>query len=267
MAKLFIKQAEQYAAARPNYPIKLFEFIASKTPCHDLAWDVGAGSGQASRSLAGIYKKVIATDTSSKQLEFAAKLPNVRYELTPPVMSSSEIEQLVAPESSVDLVTVAQALHWFDLTSFYSNVKHVLKKPNGVIAAWCYTNPEVNAAVDEVFQRYYEEKLGPYWDKARRLVEDGYRGIEFPFEKVEDDDESTESQSFPVRFVAEREMVLEEYVTYLRSSSAYQTAKEKGVELLTAEIEGEFADSWKEDGKEKKTVRYPIHLLIGKVGN
>ncbi|CAH8264317.1 unnamed protein product [Arabidopsis lyrata] len=69
--------------------------------------------------------------TSSKQLEFAAKLPNVRYELTPATMSSSEVEKLVAPESSVDLVTVAQALHWFELTTFYSNVKHVLKKPNG----------------------------------------------------------------------------------------------------------------------------------------
>ncbi|CAE5991068.1 unnamed protein product [Arabidopsis arenosa] len=262
MAKLFIKQAEQYAAARPNYPTKLFDFIASKTPCHDLAWDVGAGSGQASRSLAGIYKNVIATDTSSKQLEFAAKLPNVRYELTPATMSSS----LVAPESSVDLVTVAQALHWFELTTFYSNVKHVLKKPNGVIAAWCYTNPEVNAAVDKIFRRFYDEKLGPYWDKARRLVEDGYRGIEFPFEKVDDDDDSTESQSLPVRFVTEREMVFEEYTTYLRSTSAYQTAKEKGLELLTAEMEAEFADSWKEDGEEKKVVRFPIHLLIGRVG-
>ncbi|KAJ0259394.1 hypothetical protein HA466_0057550 [Hirschfeldia incana] len=264
MAKFFINQAKQYAAARPSYPIQLFEFIASKTPCHDLVWDVGAGSGQASRSLAGIYKNVIATDTSSKQLEFAAKLPNVRYELTPPVMSLSEIEQLVAPESSVDLVTVAQALHWFDLPTFYSNVKHVLKKPNGVIAAWCYTNPEVNAAVDEVFQRFYEERLGPYWDKARRLVEDGYKGIEFPFEKIVD--ESTESQTFPVRFVTEREMGIEEFLTYLRSSSAYQTAKDKGVELLTAEMEGEFVSSWKEDGKEKKVVRFPIYLLIGRVG-
>lgn len=208
---------------------------------------------------------MIATDTSSKQLEFAAKLPNVRYQLTPPVMSSSEIEQIVAPESSVDLVTVAQALHWFELATFYSNVKHVLKKPNGVIAAWCYTNPEVNAAVDEVFRRFYEERLGPYWDKARRLVEDGYRGIEFPFEKIMDD-ESPESQSFPVRFVTEREMVLEEFMTYLRSSSAYQTAKKKGFELLTAEMEGEFACSWKEDGKEKKVVRFPIYLLIGRVG-
>ncbi|CAH8265556.1 unnamed protein product [Arabidopsis lyrata] len=265
MAKLFIKQAEQYAAARPSYPTKLFEYLASKTPCHDLAWDVGAGSGQASRWLAGIYKNVIATDTSSKQLEFAARLPNVRYEITPPTMSSSEIEKLVAPESSVDLVTVAQALHWFDLTNFYSNVKHVLKKPDGVIAAWCYTNPEVNAAVDKVFQRFYDEKLGPHWDKARRLVEDGYRGIEFPFEKV-DNDESTESQSLPIRFVTEKEMVYEEYMTYLRSSSAYQTAKEKGLELLTTEMEGKFADSWKEDGKEKKVVRFPIHLLIGRVG-
>lgn len=180
------------------------------------------------------------------------------------MLSLSEIEQLVAPESSVDLVTVAQALHWFDLPTFYSNVKHVLKKPDGVFAAWCYTNPEINAAVDEVFRRFYEEKLGPYWDKARRLVEGGYKEIEFPFEKIVD--ESTESQTFPVRFVTEREMGIEEFLTYLRSSSAYQTAKDKGVELLTAEMEGEFVGSWKEDGEEKKVVRFPIYLLIGRVG-
>ena len=51
MAELFIKQAEQYAEGRPTYPQELFDFIASKTPSHDLAWDVGAGSGQAARSV------------------------------------------------------------------------------------------------------------------------------------------------------------------------------------------------------------------------
>ncbi|CAN8284716.1 unnamed protein product [Cochlearia groenlandica] len=264
MAKLFIKQAEQYASARPGYPTKLFEYIVSKTPCHDLAWDVGAGSGQASCSLARIYKNVVATDTSSKQIEFATKLPNIHYKLTPPSMSLSDIENIVAPKSSVDLVTVAQALHWFDLETFYAHVKHVLKKPHGVIAAWCYTNPVVNPAVDEVFNRFYKDKLGPYWDKARRIVEDEYRGIEFPFEKF--DDESTESQRLPIRFETEKEMMYEEFMTYLRSSSAYQTAKEKGVELLNAEMEEEFVDSWKKDGKEKKIVMFPIYLLIGKVG-
>ncbi|XP_010543932.1 PREDICTED: putative methyltransferase DDB_G0268948 [Tarenaya hassleriana] len=262
MANLFIKQAGEYAAARPNYPTKLFEFIASKTPCHDLAWDVGTGSGQAVSSLARIYKNVVATDTSPSQLEFAPKLPNARYQLTPPVMSLSEIAGLVAPESSADLVTVAQALHWFDLPTFYGHVKHVLKKPHGVFAAWCYTNPEVNSAVDEVFRRYYSESLGPYWDKARRLVEDEYRSIEFPFEAV-DGEVSTE----PMRFAAEREMGMEEYMTYLRSSSAYQTAREKGLELLTPEMEAEFAGSWEEDGEEKKVVRFPIFLRIGKVGD
>jgi hypothetical protein len=51
MAELFIKQAENYAEGRPCYPPELFDFIASKTPSQDLAWDVGTGNGQAARSV------------------------------------------------------------------------------------------------------------------------------------------------------------------------------------------------------------------------
>lgn len=51
MANLFLKQAKQYVATRPSYPPELFDFIASKTPRRDLAWDVGTGNGQAAASV------------------------------------------------------------------------------------------------------------------------------------------------------------------------------------------------------------------------
>ncbi|KAG7958824.1 hypothetical protein I3843_10G038100 [Carya illinoinensis] len=185
MAELLIKQAELYNEARPSYPPELFEFIASKTPCQDLAWDVGTGSGQAARSLAGIYKNVIATDTSSKQLALAPRLPNVRYQHAPPTMSAAKLECNIAPQSSIDIVTVATFLHWFDLPRFYQQVKWVLKKPHGVMAAWSYTMPEVNDKVDVVFQHFYDNVAGPYWEPARKLWDDKYRTIDFPFEPVD----------------------------------------------------------------------------------
>ncbi|KAI9160644.1 hypothetical protein LWI28_010232 [Acer negundo] len=262
MAKLFIKQAKQYAETRPSYPPQLFQFIASKTPLHDLAWDVGTGNGQAAQSLAGIYKNVIATDTSPKQLEFATKLPNIKYQVTPPIMSSSELEQIVAAQASLDLVTVAQALHWLDLPKFYKDVKWVLKKPHGVIATWCYTVPQVNNSVDSVFVPFYRINAEPYWEPPRKLVDDKYTNIDFPFEPVDGTDNTG-----PFEYVIEKSMDLESYFTYLRSWSAYQTAKDKGVELLTDDVIDNFKRAWNEDGQGQKVVRYPVYLRIGRVGN
>ncbi|KAL5546510.1 hypothetical protein UlMin_006197 [Ulmus minor] len=263
MAELFIKQAKQYAETRPDYPKELFEFIASKTPDHDLAWDVGTGSGQAAQSLAMIYKKVIATDTSPKQLEFAEKLPNIHYKQTPPTMSTNELEEKVTPKSTLDLITVAQALHWFDLPNFYNQVKWALKKPNGVVAAWCYTLPRVNHSVDAVLDPFYTVDTKPYWDPLRRLVEQEYREIEFPFEALDG-----VQNTGPFEFASEKVMDLEEFLMYIRSWSAYETAKGKGVELLGNGVIEEFKRAWGDGGNEnKKVVKFPVFLRIGKVGN
>ncbi|KAL6197652.1 hypothetical protein ACLB2K_033258 [Fragaria x ananassa] len=244
MANLFLKQSKQYAVGRPGYPEKLFQFIASKAAAHDLAWDVGTGTGQAARSLAEIFKNVVATDTSQAQLECATKLPNVRYVHTSAVLTIPEIEQKVlAPKSSVDLVTIAQALHWFDLPSFYEQVKWVLKKPNGVIAAWCYTLPRVNNNVDTLFDRFYSIDVEPYWEPPRKLVDNKYSTIDFPFEPV-----SGEVSTGPFEFAAETLMGLDDFFTYLRSWSAYQTAKDKGVELLNEDVMEQFKQAWNVDG-------------------
>ncbi|KAL8142967.1 hypothetical protein V2J09_015999 [Rumex salicifolius] len=261
MAELFVKQAQEYADNRPTYPPDLFRFIASKTPKHHVVWDVGTGSGQAMIPLAEIYKSAIGTDTSEKQLEHAPKLANVRYLKTPPETTTEYLQENVAHESTVDLVTIAQAIHWFDLPKFYSQVRWILKKPDGVIAAWCYTTPEVNAAVDGVFQHFYNVCSGPFWEEQRKLVDDKYMSIEFPFEAVE----GVEGTG-PVEFTAEKAMSLEKYLSYIRSWSAYNTAKERGVELLGEDVVANFKAAWDEDGGGVKIVRFPVYLRIGKAG-
>jgi ubiquinone/menaquinone biosynthesis C-methylase UbiE len=87
-------------------------------------------------------------------------------------------------DRSVNLVTVAQAAHWFDFDRFYPEVKRVLK-PGGVVALWAYglnlvQDPEVNRLIHE----FYAETVGPYWPPERRLVEEAYRTIPFPFEEI-----------------------------------------------------------------------------------
>ncbi|KAK4392521.1 putative methyltransferase DDB [Sesamum angolense] len=197
MAQLFIKQAKQYSVGRPSYPQELFHFIASKTlsprPCmgcrHRKRPSCQIFLTQKHHfpdQLANIYKNVVATDTSPKQLEFAVKLPNIRYQCTSPSMSMAELQDNIGSESSFDLVTIAQAMHWFDLPTFYQQVKWVLKKPNGVIAAWCYTVPEVSPTVDSLFNRFYTIDAGPYWESPRALVDQKYETIHFHLSQLMD---------------------------------------------------------------------------------
>ncbi|GMN60952.1 hypothetical protein TIFTF001_030035 [Ficus carica] len=158
-------------------------------------------------------------------------------------MSISEVEQKIAPKSSMDLVTAAQTLHWLDLPSFYQQVKWVLKKTHGVIAVWCYTVPKVNSAV-------------------RKVVDDEYRTIDFPFEPV-DGLENTGA----VEFVYVKVMDLDQFFAYIRSWSAYQMAKDKGFELLRNNVIERFKCAWSEDDNDQKVVKFPVHLKIGRVGN
>ncbi|KAK1422025.1 hypothetical protein QVD17_24866 [Tagetes erecta] len=260
MAEGFVKQAKQYSEARPRYPPEMFDFIASKTPCHDVAWDVGTGNGQAATSLVSIYKSVVATDTSKKQLEFAPKLSNIRYECTSPNMSMSELEEKIGPESSVDLVTVAQALQWFDLDTFYNQVKWILKKPSGVIAVWCYTLPNIDDEVDLVLQKSYMESKSYLVGLAREMIEDKFANIKFPFDPVAGCDHTG-----PFEFQTKKLMTLDELFTFIRSASPYQTAREQGVELLNDGVIEEFKRAWKEDANCQKNVVFPVYLRIGKL--
>ncbi|XP_068661061.1 uncharacterized protein [Aristolochia californica] len=259
MANLFNKQADLYSETRPTYPDDLFEFIASKTSNHLLAWDVGAGNGQAAVALARIYEKVVGTDTSAQQLSHAPKLPNVRYQQTAATISIPELEQAVAPRASVDLVTVAQAFHWFDLPSFYEQVNWILRRPGGVLAVWCYTEPQVDDAVDDVFWKLYKES-GPFWAPQRQMVDDRYRSVDFPFDPVEG-----EGHTGPFEFKGGKWMNLDKFLTYVRSWSAYQTAKEKGMELLKEEVIQDFQRAWGGDGSALKLVKFPVHLRIGRI--
>ncbi|KAM7270740.1 hypothetical protein ACFE04_029954 [Oxalis oulophora] len=265
MAELFLKQAKEYRQSRPNYPPELFRFIASKTPHHDLAWDAGTGSGQAAQSLSCIYKKVIATDTSPTQLEFAPKISNIHYQQTPPLMSISELQQVIASNSSVDLVTVATAIHWFDIPNFYEQVKFVLKKPNGVIAAWTYTaSMRISPFVDPLLEEFYRTDCKPYWANlaVTELVDSKYRDLNFPFEAVDGEDHTG-----PFEFTIERVMGLDDLFELIKSWSAYPAAKDKGVELLNEDVIERFKSAWDKDGCGQKNVKFPVYLRIGKVGN
>lgn len=169
----FSARAADYGAFRPHYPTTLFSRLAAETRERRLAWDVGTGSGQALAGLRAHYAQVVASDASLAQLGEARRRGHDGL-----IAARAECAPLSA--SSVDLVTVAQALHWFDLPSFFAEVERVLK-PGGVLAAWTYNLFAITPAVDAEIERFYAEDVGAWWPADRRHVENAYADIELPW--------------------------------------------------------------------------------------
>ena len=172
----FSAVASAYAAHRPDYPPALFAYLASVAPARDVAWDCGTGSGQAALGLARHFARVVATDASARQLESARPHRRVEYR-------AAAAEASGLPDAAADVVTAAQALHWFDRERFWAEARRVLA-PGGVLAVWCYLLFRVDAAVDAAVRRFYGDVVGPYWPPERSLVERGYATIAFPFDEL-----------------------------------------------------------------------------------
>ena len=175
MKDLFSSHSSAYAAFRPHYPQDLYDFIFNHIKSFDNAWDTGTGNGQAAFELAKRFQKVYATDISAGQIENAVGASNIQY--------SIGCETVTLPDHFVDLITVAQAIHWFNREKFYAEVKRVAK-PGAVVAVWGYGLLSVNTEIDLIIRDFYKSIIGPYWDPERRLIDDAYKTIEFPFSEV-----------------------------------------------------------------------------------
>jgi SAM-dependent methyltransferase len=243
----FSRQAPDYARYRPTYPAELFAWLTNIAPSRGTAWDCGTGSGQAAVGLAAHFEHVIATDPSRKQLEHAEPHPRVEYRAAPAEVS-------LLDTASVDLVSVAQAIHWFDLERFYTEAKRVLK-PGGVIAAWTYTLLDVEAGIDALLTDFYRNVVGPYWPPERRMVDDRYRSLPFPFAPIA-----------PPAFEIRTDWSRDDLLGYLGTWSATQACiKATGADPL-AEFARRLAPLWP-DPVQVKTLRWPLHLRVGRHTN
>lgn len=174
----FSSHAATYAEHRVSYPPELFEFLSTQIENHQLVWDCGTGNGQAAVQLAQFFEKVYATDPSAAQIENAFLRPNIEFKV-------EKAEDCSLPDHSADLITVAQALHWFNFESFYKQVNRVLK-PGGVFAAWCYDRPHSDdKRIDEIIAHMHDNIVGPFWQQENLMVEREYIDIPFPFREIE----------------------------------------------------------------------------------
>jgi ubiquinone/menaquinone biosynthesis C-methylase UbiE len=239
----FSKKADQYAKFRPDYPDALFDFLLSLVPRRGNAWDCGTGNGQVAVRLAAFFEQVEATDISSSQLDHALLHERIVYSVQP-------AERTSFPDGHFDLITVAQAIHWFDFDAFYREVDRSIR-PGGVLAVIGYELIRISPAVDLVLDAFYRDVVGPFWDRERRYIDERYRTIPFPYPDV----------AVPV-FVNEVEWTFDHLIGYIGTWSAvkhYQ--KERGqdpVELVYARLR----EGW--GGLGTRAGRFPILLRVAR---
>jgi len=240
----FSKQSQTYAQYRPQYPEEIYAYLASLAPGRSLAWDCGTGNGQAAIGLAKYFDKVYATDASAEQISRAYGHPNVEYHVEP-------AEHTSLADVSVDLVTVAVAIHWFSFDDFYREVKRVLK-PKSILAAWTYHLPEIAPAIDPLLNRYYEEILNGFWPERIRYLHEKYKTLPFPFEEI-----------LPPAFEMQADWNLSQLAGFLDSWSATQRYKEqKGSHPLEV-IWEPLLQAWGNE-REPRLIRWPLHFRIGR---
>ncbi|KFK28813.1 hypothetical protein AALP_AA7G052200 [Arabis alpina] len=255
-----VYEADIYLDARPTYPTDWYSKLAALSHHHHLAWDAGTGNGQAAIGIAEHYDRVVATDLSETMIKLGKPNPKVTYHHTPSSMTEDEIVDLIGGENSVDLITVATAVHWFDLQKFYAIVNRLLRKPGGIIAVWSYnTDMVVSPEFDSVMTRF-NNKTVPYckFPESQYFL-DGYKTLPFPFKSV-----GLGLEGKPIELEMKKTVSFEGFLRMLKSWSAVGAAKEKGVDLLEENVVKELETAW--GGSELvRTIVYKTFMLAGTV--
>jgi SAM-dependent methyltransferase len=237
--------SNRYADFRPHYPAALFDYLATLAPKDSLVWDCACGNGQATLDLAEKFARAVGTDASKEQVASARPHPQVEYRV-------ATAEQSGLSDESVGLITVAQALHWFDFDRFYAEAKRVLK-PGGALAAWAYGVNEVEGdAVNHLVQEFYSTTVGPYWPPERKLVEEGYRTIPFPF-----------TETTPPAIRMEACWTLEQLVGYFSTWSAtnryFKATGRNPLETLSVELCRVWGDP-----TVPRLITWPLSMRVGR---
>ena len=239
----FSTQSTQYQRYRPGYPDALFEWLASQSPHHALAWDCATGNGQAAIALAKYFDKVIATDASAQQISQCKNYSGVEYHV-------AAAEHAPIENNSVALITVAQALHWFDQAAFFNEAWRVLSN-HGILAVWNYQLLSINTEIDTIINHFYHDIVGPYWPAERHLIEQGYPPLPAPFMEI----------TVPV-FAMITEWTLHDLIGYLGTWSAskyYVKAEGKDPLLLIVE---QLEQAWGNVNK-RYNMNWPLQLRVG----
>lgn len=239
----FSKQSLAYAQFRPHYPDAMIDYVVSFAKSRESALDAATGNGQVAQKLAAHFQTVYATDISARQLENATTASNIIYKVEP-------AEHTGFADSQFDLITVAQAVHWFRFDDFYKEIYRILK-PNGIFAVMGYGLFSTNPGSDKILMDYYHNIVGPYWDAERKYIDENYQTIPFPFEEIPTQ-----------QFHNQLSWSFEQLTGYLETWSATQHYKNANGSDPVDLIREALKKSWEAGDKQ---VFFPLLLRIGKI--
>lgn len=239
----FSKRSADYARFRPTYPPELVVWLASVAPSRRLALDCGCGTGQLSTLLAQQFDRVIGTDASPAQIANATRHERVQYRV-----ESSERSRL--GDASVDLVSAAQAAHWFDLEAFFEEVRRVLR-PHGCVALITYGITETTGEPGRLLENFYSTVIGPYWPPERRHVETGYRLLPFPFDEI-----------MAPEMTMTTHWSLDQLLGYVDTWSAVRQAEVVLGRTPYAHFVDQMRTTWGDPGM-RREVRWPLSMRVG----
>ncbi len=208
----FSDRADLYSTARPIYPPELFSYLASLSP---------------------------------KQLSQAKPHPQIRY-------SVQLAEETTFADNSFSLITVAQALHWFNFEQFWPEVQRLLK-PGGIFAAWSYGFPELEPQLDVILQTQLLDLLKPYWAPQNQLAIDGYQTIVLPLQELE-----------APAFRLAPQWILTQVLAYFQTSSATKKAIAQEGETFWEQFATMFEQAWR-NVSTPKAISMNISLRITQV--
>ncbi|MEO8412184.1 MAG: class I SAM-dependent methyltransferase [Ginsengibacter sp.] len=239
----FSKQSDLYARFRPGYPKQLFDFLLPLVPGKQTAWDCATGNGQVAATLSQYFNEVYATDISSEQIRNAITRENIFYAV-------GNAEETSFPGDKFDLITVAQAIHWFDFEKFYHEAKRTLQT-GAIIAVIGYDIFKINKEINLLVDQLYRKTTGPYWDAERKYIDDRYTTIPFPFKEIE-------TPGFSMNYHWE----LEQVVGYLNTWSAVQHYTRRNNENPVDKFSEELKKVW--GNIQKRKVTFPIFMRTGR---
>lgn len=239
----FARGGRAYARFRPEYPPELAGFLAAISPSRDRAADVGCGNGQLTVQLAAHFGEVVGLDPSEEQIAHAPVREGVRY-------LRASAESLPLPDRSVSLITAAQAAHWFDLPAFYAEARRIAVD-GAVIALVTYGVLRLPERLHDRFSRFYRDEVGLYWPQERKLVDAGYRDMDFPF-----------AERDAPELAIEREWEVGDFLGYISTWSAARRLFDAGGDAVLGAFARDISELWGEPTT-RHAVSWPIRMRVG----
>ncbi len=237
--------SQGYKKYRPKYPMELYDEILRLVKDRNACWDCATGNGQAALELSKYFDYVYATDVSQNQLAEAQQRENIKY-------SIQRAEKTDFVDDQFDLITVAQAIHWFDLQAFENEVQRVIK-PNGILAFWAYGLMKIDSQIDDVIDDFYVHKIGVYWNVERKHVDEEYQSINLGFEKIKSDGNFAITVEWSVR----------ELEGYLNTWSSVKNYRQINNHNPVDEFIDLLRSQWTPNTK--KRISFPVFLKTARV--